>query len=179
MLWQTKTQSRTRSRTGCVTVRDTRNDTELFHQMIPRKRRRDCCRRKPHMCFLVLRCIHKRNDTKSAPTALFVLSPLTPWLQSVVDSHSRRRRGRLVSPVSFLHFHHLGRKRSWCIGNRNLQVHPRDDVYVTQTLADGQSFNISRRAGDPLGAVLATSTLSESRRCCRMEVKLVKRPLQK
>lgn len=144
----------------------------------PTETLRDCCRRKPHMCFLVVRCIHKRNNTKSAPTALFVLSPLTPWLQSVVDSHSRGRRGRLVSPISFLHFHH---KRSWCIENshRNLQARPRDDVYVTQTLADGQSFNINRRAGDPLGAVLATSTLSESRRCCRMEVKLVKRPLQK
>lgn len=98
------------------------------------------------------------------------LLSFTPWLQSVVDSHSWRRRGRLVSPVSFLHFHH---KRSWCIGNshRNLQARPRDDVYVTPTLADGQSFNINRRAGDLLGAVLATSTLSESRRCCRMEVR--------
>lgn len=149
---------------------------------IPRKRRRDCCRSKPQMCFLVVRCIHTKNNTKLAPTALVMVSPLKPWLQSVVDSDSRRRHGRLVSPVSFLHFHQLGCKRSWCIGNshRNLQARPRDDVYVTQTLADGQSFNISRRAGDLLGAVvLATSTLSESRRCCRMEVKQVKRPLQK
>lgn len=94
-----------------------------------------------------------------------MVSPLKPWLQSVVDSDSRRRHGRLVSPLNFLHFHHLGCKRSWCIGNshRNLQARPRDDVYVTQTLADGQSFNINRRAGDPLGVVVCFAVCKSNR----------------
>lgn len=168
-----------------VTVRDTRNDTELIHQMTQRSHGNVgviAVGANLKCVFLSYVAFTKKNNTKLAPTALFMVSPLKPWLQSVVDSDSRRRHGRLVSPVSFLHFHQLGCKRSWCIGNshRNLQARPRDDVYVTQTLADGQSFNISRRAGDLLGAVvLATSTLSESRRCCRMEVKQVKRPLQK
>lgn len=184
MLWQTKTQSWTQSRTGSWrsgTRGTTQNSFTRWHKD-PTETSAWLLSEQTSNVFSCRTLHSQKNNTKLAPTALFMVSPLKPWLQSVVDSDSRRRHGRLVSPVSFLHFHQLGCKRSWCIGNshRNLQARPRDDVYVTQTLADGQSFNISRRAGDLLGAVvLATSTLSESRRCCRMEVKQVKRPLQK
>lgn len=161
MLWQTKTPSWTlRVAQAAWRLGQEHEERHRTHSpddtKIPLKRRRDCCRSKPQMYFLVLSCIHKRNNTKLAPTALFMVSPLKPWLQSVVDTDSRRRHGRLVNPVNSLHFHHLGCKRRWCIENshRNLQARPRDDVYVTQTLADGQSFNINRRAGDPLRVVV-------------------------